>query len=128
VAPGRVAAGGAIWGKIPAFHHDSFARALKRGVKIAFGTDAGGFEAGENAKEFKVMVDYGMSPVDAIRSATVRAAELLRRENDLGRIAPGSLADIIAVDGNPLEDVTTLEREHVKFVMKDGAVFKSAAW
>ena len=120
--PGLDRFGQAFMDGIRARHRQAFRAALEAGVKIAFGTDAGGFEAGENAKEFKVMVDYGMTPVDAIRSATVRGAELLRKDNDLGRVAPGCFADIIAVHGNPLEDITALEK--VAFVMKDGVVVK----
>lgn len=108
--------------RIRARHKQAFQFAHKAGVKIAFGTDAGGFDHGLNAREFQVMVDYGMSPLEAIRSATVRAAELLRREKDLGVIAPGSYADIIAVEGNPLEDVGAMTR--VPFVMKGGAIVK----
>jgi imidazolonepropionase-like amidohydrolase len=120
--PGLDRFGQAFMDGIRARHRQAFRWALEAGVKIAFGTDAGGFEAGENAKEFKVMVEYGMTPVDAIRSATVRGAELLRRDNDLGRVAPGCFADIIAVHGNPLDDITALEK--VAFVMKDGVVVK----
>jgi imidazolonepropionase-like amidohydrolase len=100
----------------------TFARAHKAGVKIAFGTDAGVFPHGENAKEFGYMVEAGMSPVDAIRSATLHAATLLDQGARLGAIEPGFAADIIAVDGDPLRDVKVLEQ--VKFVMKDGVVYK----
>ena len=97
-------------------------RAYKAGVKIAFGTDAGVFPHGENAKEFGYMVEAGMKPLDAIRAATVNAALLLDQPKRLGAIAPGFAADIIAVDGDPLADVRQLEA--VKFVMKDGVVYK----
>ena len=100
----------------------TFGRAHKAGVKIAFGTDAGVFPHGENAKEFGYMVEAGMSPADAIRSATVNAALLLDQPTRLGAIAPGFAADIIAVEGDPLQDVKVLEQ--VKFVMKDGVVYK----
>lgn len=100
----------------------TFARAHKAGVKIAFGTDAGVFPHGENAKEFGYMVEAGMSPLDAIRSATLHAAALLDQEKRLGNVAPGFAADIIAVEGDPLRDVKVLEQ--VKFVMKDGVVYK----
>jgi imidazolonepropionase-like amidohydrolase len=100
----------------------SFPRALKAGVKIAFGTDAGVYPHGLNAREFGVMVGYGMTPIEAIRSATLRAADLLG-VSDRGAIEPGLLADIIAVPDNPLTDVHTLE--HVVFVMKDGVVFRN---
>jgi imidazolonepropionase-like amidohydrolase len=124
VAPGRVAAGGAIWGKIPAFHRDSFARALKRGVKIAFGTDAGGFawDAVNEAKEFSYETQFGMTPMQAIQTATRNAAEMLDMSDRIGTIEAGKLADIVAVPGDPLADITAMER--VAFVMKDGTVYK----
>jgi imidazolonepropionase-like amidohydrolase len=100
----------------------TFARAHKAGVKIAFGTDAGVFPHGENAKEFGYMVEAGMAPIDTIRAATVHAAVLLDQSKRLGAIAPGFAADIIAVEGDPLKDVKVLEQ--VKFVMKDGVVYK----
>jgi imidazolonepropionase-like amidohydrolase len=99
----------------------SFRAAYEAGVKIAFGTDAGVFPHGNNAKEFASMVRHGMKPVDAIRAATINAASLLG-VTDRGSIKAGQLADIIAVKGNPLDDVSTLER--VTFVMKGGVVFK----
>jgi len=100
----------------------TFGRAYKAGVKIAFGTDAGVFPHGENAKEFGYMVEAGMTPIDAIRSATVNAAILLDQPKRLGAIDAGFAADIIAVEGDPLQDVKVLEQ--VKFVMKDGVVYK----
>jgi imidazolonepropionase-like amidohydrolase len=100
----------------------TFARAHKAGVKIAFGTDAGVFPHGENAREFGYMVEAGMSPVEAIRAATLHAATLLDQSGRLGSVEPGFAADIIAVEGDPLRDVKTLEQ--VKFVMKDGVVYK----
>jgi imidazolonepropionase-like amidohydrolase len=93
------------------------------GVKICFGTDVGAFEHGTAAREFVKMVEYGMKPIDAIRSATVRAAELLRMEKQIGRIEAGRFADIIAVEGDPLKDIKTLTK--VIFVMKGGKVYKS---
>ena len=105
-----------------AVHGPSFQRAMKAGVKIAFGTDAGGFSWDEPiAQEFPRMVEFGMSPMDAIRSATSRAADLLDMNGDLGTIAPGAYADVIAVSGDPLRDISVLK--NVTFVMKDGAVF-----
>ncbi|HZA91430.1 MAG TPA: amidohydrolase family protein [Gemmatimonadales bacterium] len=100
---------------------ESHRRAVRAGVKIAFGTDAAVAPHGENAREFAVYVGYGMRPVDALRTATVNAADLLR-VNDRGVIAPGKLADLIAVRGNPLEDVRVLER--VAWVMKGGEVVR----
>src|SRR2546423_3112112 len=106
-----------------AVHIPSFQKAMKAGVKIAFGTDAGGFSWDEPiAQEFPRMVEFGMSPMDAIRSATSRAAQLLAMAGDLGVIAPGAYADVIAVSGDPLRDVSVLK--NVTIVMKDGAVFK----
>ncbi|PYQ56922.1 MAG: amidohydrolase, partial [Acidobacteria bacterium] len=106
-----------------AVHGPSFQRAMKAGVKIAFGTDAGGFSWDEPiAQEFGRMVEFGMSPMDAIRAATSRAADLLDMTGDLGVIAPGAYADVIAVNGDPLRDVNVLK--DVRFVMKDGSVFK----
>jgi imidazolonepropionase-like amidohydrolase len=106
-----------------AVHGPSFQRAMKAGVKIAFGTDAGGFSWDDPmAQEFARMVEFGMTPMDAIRSATSRAAEMLGMSGDLGVIAPGAYADIVAVTGDPLRDVNALK--DVRFVMKDGAVFK----
>jgi imidazolonepropionase-like amidohydrolase len=109
--------------RIVAHHKEVFQKAMKMGVKIAFGTDVGAFEHGTSAREFVRMVDYGMKPLEAIRSATVRAAELLRMEKRIGTIEPGKLADVIAVEGNPLENISALGR--VSFVMKSGRVYKS---
>lgn len=103
----------------------TFAKAYKAGVKIAFGTDSGVGPHGSNAKEFVYMVEGGMPPMVAIRSATLTAAELLEMQDELGSIAMGKLADIIAVDGDPLEDIGLLQ--HVSFVMKDGVVYKQPA-
>ena len=116
VAPGR----GGIWTKMPTFHHDSFRRALRKGVKIAFGTDAGGFDwtALNQAKEFEYYTRFGMTPMQAIESATRVAAELLDMSDRVGTIEPGKLADLVAVPGNPLQDITAMQR--VSFVMKDG--------
>lgn len=98
------------------------ARARKNGVKIAFGTDAGVFPHGENAGEFALMVKGGMSNREALASATTVAAEIIGLENEIGRIAVGYSADIIAVEGNPLEDVRVLEK--VEFVMVRGRVIE----
>jgi imidazolonepropionase-like amidohydrolase len=101
-------------------HAETFKRALRIGVKIAFGSDLTG-EHGTNAREFELMVRYGMRPIDAIRSATIVAAELLGWQDKIGSIEPGKLADIIAVKGNPLEDIKVLQ--DVRFVMKDGKIY-----
>ena len=101
---------------------DTFRRAYKRGVRIAFGTDAGVFPHGQNAKEFGYMVEAGMPAIDAILSATIINAGILGMSDKLGTLQRGSLADIIAVDGNPLQDIHVLEQ--VSFVMKDGVVYK----
>ena len=124
VAPGRAAEGRTIWAKIPQFHRDSFQRALRRGVKIAFGTDAGGFpwDAVNEAKEFEYETRYGMTPMQAIQSATRTAAELLDMSDQIGTIEAGKLADIVAVPGDPLQDITAMQR--VSFVMKDGTIYK----
>jgi imidazolonepropionase-like amidohydrolase len=120
VAPGR----GGVWAKtIPDFHHDSFARALHKGVKIAFGTDVGGFPWDMNqAKEFSYETKFGMTPMQAIKSATIVAAQLMGWDDRIGTIESGKLADIVAVPGNPLNDITVMER--VNFVMKDGNIVK----
>lgn len=99
---------------------DSHARAIKAGVRIAFGTDTGVSKHGENAKEFALMVAAGMTPVQAVRAATVDAAEALGQSQRIGTIEPGKDADIIAVSGDPLRDVTVLER--VDFVMRGGSI------
>jgi len=120
VAPGR----GGVWARIPQFHHDSFQRALRKGVKIAFGTDAGGFpwDAVNEAKEFEYETQYGMTPMQAIQTATRNAADLLGMSDQIGTLEAGKFADIVAVPGNPLNDITAMQR--VGFVMKDGAIYK----
>jgi imidazolonepropionase-like amidohydrolase len=126
VAEGRAAAGAPIWLTMRDLEAKAFAIGVRKGVKIAYGTDAGGFPWTENAaKEFGYMVKYGMTPMQAIQSATTVSAELLERANDLGSIEPGYYADIVATSGDPLKDVTQLEK--IDFVMKGGRVFKSAA-
>jgi imidazolonepropionase-like amidohydrolase len=99
---------------------ESFSAAVRAGVKIAFGTDAAVYPHGWNARQFAYMVKWGMTPMQAIQAATVRAADLLGWSEKVGVIAPGHFADLVAVDGDPTKDVTLLER--VSFVMKDGAV------
>jgi imidazolonepropionase-like amidohydrolase len=104
-------------------HEVSFKKALKAGVKIAFGTDMGGLPWTDFiANEFGWMVKFGMTPMDAIKSATSTAANLLEMKGEIGVIAPGAFADIVAVEGDPLANVDALK--NVSFVMKDGAVFK----
>jgi imidazolonepropionase-like amidohydrolase len=123
VAPGRAAAGAHVWVDMLKIHEDTFRRALAANVKIAFGTDAGGFDWNiDPAVEFAVMVRYGMTPAQAIRAATVGGADLLGMSHDIGTIEPGKFADIVAVHGDPLKDVSVLE--HVDFVMKGGVVVK----
>ncbi len=100
---------------------ESLRKAVRGGVKIAFGTDAAVYPHGDNAKEFGVMVDLGMSPIDALRAATTTAAGILGYD-DRGQIAEGFLADIVAVEGNPLENIRAMES--VQFVMKGGVVYK----
>ena len=123
VAQGRAAEGAPVWVQMLKIHEDTFRRAMKAGVKIAFGTDAGGFDWKVNpAKEFSSMVKFGMSPGQAIRSATVTAAELLGMQDKVGTIEVGKWADIVAVPGDPLGDVSALEK--VDFVMKGGVVYR----
>jgi imidazolonepropionase-like amidohydrolase len=102
---------------------ENFRKAVAAGVKVAFGTDAGVFPHGANGRQFAYMVEWGMTPMQAIQAATVNAAELLGWQNRLGAIEPGKLADIIAVAGDPLKDVRVLE--DVAFVMKDGVICKN---
>ncbi|MBA12087.1 MAG: amidohydrolase [Gammaproteobacteria bacterium] len=102
---------------------NTFTTAYKFGIKIAFGTDSGVSYHGENAKEFLYMVKGGMSEMEAIRSATVVASELLGIDDKLGTIESGKIADIIAVNGNPVKDITSLQS--VVFVMKEGVIYKS---
>jgi imidazolonepropionase-like amidohydrolase len=125
VAEGRAAAGARVWVDMIKIHEATFRRAIAAGVKIAFGTDVGGFDWGINpAVEFTTMVKYGMTPEQAIRAATSNAAELLGMQSDVGTIAPGKYADLVAVKGDPLKDVGVLQK--IDFVMKGGEVYKSA--
>ncbi|HKC61393.1 MAG TPA: amidohydrolase family protein [Myxococcales bacterium] len=120
VAEGR----GGVWPRMVELEKQAFAKAVRKRARISFGTDAGGFAWTENqAKEFGYMVRYGMTPMQAIQSATTVAAALLGESKNLGEVAPGRFADLVAVDGDPLQDVARLER--VRFVMKGGQVFKN---
>jgi imidazolonepropionase-like amidohydrolase len=103
-------------------HRRNFTKALRAGAKMSFGTDAGVCPHGINARQFAFMVKYGMTPLQAIQSATASAADLLGKSDLLGSVQPGKYADIIAVSGNPLEDIRILE--NVKFVMKEGKIYK----
>lgn len=119
VAPGR----GGNWVRMIETERAAIRLAAGKGVKIAVGTDAGGFpwvDGPHQAEEFRRMVEAGMTPLQALRAGTIVAAELLGRASDLGRIQPGALADLVAVPGNPLDDITVLSR--VSWVMKDGTV------
>jgi imidazolonepropionase-like amidohydrolase len=124
--------------KIPGYYHPlvtpkalligpqdkaAFALAYKRGVKVAFGTDAGVFPHGENAREFGYMMDAGMPAMEAIKTGTITSATVLGMADKIGSIEKGKLADVIAVDGDPLTDIKTLLA--VKFVMKDGVIYKN---
>ncbi len=103
-------------------HRQNFRKAVKAGVKLSFGTDAGVCDYDQGSKQFAFMVKYGMTPMQAIQAATSNAADLLGHSGLVGVIKPGSYADVIAVAGDPLQDIRTLE--HVQFVMKDGKVYK----
>ena len=119
VAPGR----GGIWPKMVDLERVAFGKALRKGVMISYGTDVGGFAWTENqAQEFAYMVRYGMSPMAAIKSATSVAADLLDQSDNFGTIEAGKLADIVAVKGDPIADISELTR--VSFVMKGGVVYK----
>ena len=98
-------------------------KAITRGVRIAFGTDAGVFAHGRNAEEFALLVEAGLSPADALRAATVVDAELLGMTNQLGTLEAGKLADVVAVPGDPLQDIRRTEQ--VFFVMKEGVIYRN---
>lgn len=101
---------------------DTFAQAYRKGVKIAFGTDSGVSAHGENWREFVLMVEGGMPPMKVIQSATIEAARLLRIDDRLGSIEKGKIADLVAVAGSPLDDISVMA--DVEFVMKAGTVYK----
>jgi imidazolonepropionase-like amidohydrolase len=100
---------------------DSFRKATMAGVKMVFGSDAAIYPHGDNGKQFSRMVQFGMTPMQAIQAATINSANLLKQDN-LGQIKAGFLADIVAVDGNPIADISLME--NVSFVMKDGKIYK----
>ena len=102
---------------------ENFRKAFQAGARMAFGTDAGVYPHGDNAKQFAKMVEWGMKPIDAIQSATINAADLLGLSDKVGVLEKGHYADIVAVRGNPLDDITILE--HVSFVMKGGTVYRN---
>jgi imidazolonepropionase-like amidohydrolase len=102
---------------------ESFTAAVAAGARLVYATDSGVYPHGDNGKQFARMVEFGMTPLQAIQSATVGAAAMLGWQDRAGRIEPGYFADIIAVDGDPLEDVSELE--DVGFVMKGGVVYKN---
>jgi imidazolonepropionase-like amidohydrolase len=108
--------------QIGQLQRDNFRKAFKAGVRMAFGSDGGVYPHGDNGKQFSYMVEYGMTPMQAIQAATVHAAELIGWPDTVGAIEQGRFADIIAVDGDPLDDVSLLE--DVRFVMKGGKVYK----
>jgi imidazolonepropionase-like amidohydrolase len=101
---------------------EMFRNAVKMGIKISFGTDAAVYPHGQNAKEFKLMVDLGMNPIDALKSATANDAELLGIAQKVGTLEKGKLADVIAMPGDPTSDITATER--VSFVMKEGKIIR----
>lgn len=109
--------------EIGQLQRDNFRKAFEAGVRMAFGSDGGVYPHGDNGKQFAYMVEYGMTPMQAIQAATVHAAELIGWPDQVGAIAVGLYADIIAVEGNPLDDVRLLE--DVAFVMKGGSVLKA---
>src|SRR3982074_2596414 len=127
VGPDLGPGGGGNWTRMVDLERVAFQKALKKNVKIVFGTDAGGFDWKElnQAKEFEYYVQYGMTPMQAIRSATSMAAEMLAWKDKVGTLEVGKWADIVAVSGDPLKNITELSR--VKFVMKGGVVYKSDA-
>jgi imidazolonepropionase-like amidohydrolase len=111
--------------KVGQLQRENFRKAVQAGAKMAFGTDAAVFPHGWNARQFAKMVEAGQAPIEAIRAATVHAADLLGLGDRIGSIAPGKAADLVAAPGNPLADVTLLER--VSFVMKGGVIYKGGA-
>lgn len=124
VAEGRAKEGAPVWVQMIKISQETFRRGLQTGVKMAFGTDVGGFDWNINpAIQLPLMVKYGMSPLQALRAVTAQAAALMRMDDQVGSIAPGKFADLVAVQGNPLSDVSIMQK--VEFVMKAGEVFAS---
>jgi imidazolonepropionase-like amidohydrolase len=107
---------------IAEIQRENFRKALKAGVKLSYGTDSGVYPSGDNARQFAIMVRYGMTPIEAIVAATDTGAALLKKDKDFGAVAPGRFADIVAVRADPLADIAVLE--HVEFVMKEGRVYR----
>lgn len=123
VAEGRAKEGAPVWVQMIRISQDTFRRGLQSGVKMAFGTDVGGFDWNiDPAIQLPLLVKYGMSPLQALRSATTSAAALLGMQDQVGAIAPGHFADIVAVQGDPLSEISVMQK--VQFVMKGGEVFK----
>lgn len=108
--------------RIGRLQRETFQRAVKAGVKMGFGTDAGVYPHGDNARQLATMVQWGMTPTQALRTITFNSADLIGRSKDVGTIEPGKYADIIAVNGNPVQDITLMQR--VGFVMKGGVIYK----
>jgi imidazolonepropionase-like amidohydrolase len=108
--------------KLGRIQRENFRKAVEAGVKVAFGTDAGVYPHGDNAKQFHYMVKFGLTPAGAIRAATSSAADLIDRKQNVGTLEAGKFADLIAVSSNPLDKIEVLE--HVRFVMKGGKVYK----
>lgn len=125
VAEGRASDGNPVYLQMIKTHPDTFRRAMAAHLKIAFGTDAGAFPwTTDPAREFSVLVEDGMTPAAAIQSATIQAAKLMHLDDKVGVIEPGKLADIVAVPGNPLDQILLMEK--VDFVMKDGVVYRGS--
>lgn len=123
VAQGRAKEGAPVWVQMIKISQETFRRGLQSGVKMAFGTDVGGFDWNiDPAVQLPLMVKYGMSPLQALRAVTSQAAMLMRMEDQVGSIAPGKFADLVAVQGDPLRDISVMEQ--VQFVMKGGEVFR----
>jgi imidazolonepropionase-like amidohydrolase len=109
--------------QIGRLQRENFRKAFQAGAKMAFGTDAGVYPHGENARQFAKMVEWGMKPLDAIQAATINAADLLGWSDKVGTLEKGRYADLIAVEGDPLTDVKVLE--NLRFVMKGGTVVRN---